>query len=441
MIILGLGSNLGDRLANLRAALHDIKKMEGLKVNQVSPVYISDAALPENAPADWDAPYLNVALRCEINIEPSALLKKLKDIEKHLGRASHPAKWSPRVMDIDILAFNDLVLDSEELTIPHKHLLERPFALWPLADVAPTWLYPNLNKTAAELVEPWGSRFSSSAPFHTYQIHHRIDTPQLVGILNVTPNSFSDGGQFMSVESAMQQALHLIHSGAEIIDIGAESTAPGAPLLTSDTEWTRLVPVLTAINAVKNYSVVVPKISVDTRHADIAAKAFDLGADWINDVTGLKDPAMRDLVASTKVDCVVMHHLSIPVSSERVLPRNQDPVKLVYEWAARHFDDLEKAGVARNKMIFDPGIGFGKTPEQSFMLIKHVEVFTKLGARILVGHSRKSFFSLFTQSPSQERDVETLATTLYLASQPVDYLRVHNVEMSARGMNMAMAFK
>ena len=287
----------------------------------------------------------------------------------------------------------------------------------------------------------WGSRFSSSAPFHTYQIHHRIDTAQLVGILNVTPDSFSDGGQFMSVESAMQQALHLVHAGAEIIDIGAESTAPDAPLLTSELEWTRLAPVLTAINAVKNYSVVTPKISVDTRHADVAAKAFNHGADWINDVTGLKDPAMRDLIASTNIDCVVMHHLSIPPSKNLVLLRNQDPVTQVYDWALRHFDELEKAGISRNKIIFDPGIGFGKTAEQSMYLIKNIDYFTKLNTRILVGHSRKSFFSLYTQNSSTDRDIETLATTLYLARHQVDYIRVHHVEMSSRGMNMMMALR
>ncbi|RDI41346.1 dihydropteroate synthase [Aquicella lusitana] len=443
MVILGLGSNVGDRMANLRKALIAIRQIPGMIVEQVSPVYLSDALLPENAPPEWDMPHLNLALRCHTTLEPLDLLDQLKKIEWSIGRKPEVRHWGPRILDVDILAWNSDIIKSERLTVPHESLQERPFALWPLADVAPDWRFP-LNgpyhdKTAAEIGEQWGSRFTGNAPLRARQIYQRIDTPQLMGVVNVTPDSFSDGGAFLEAEKALQQALYLVYSGAEIIDIGAESTAPSAKPLTADIEWQRLEPVLAAIQAAKDKFMILPKISIDTRHSEVAAKALKQGVDWINDVTGLEDEAMRELVCTSKADCVVMHHMSIPASRQHVLPRHQDPVRLVYEWGAKQIDVLEKAGISRERIIFDPGIGFGKVAEHSLQLIRHTDVFKQLGTRVLIGHSRKSFLSLFTPHTFAERDIETLSIALYLAKQPVDYLRVHNVEMCARGFRVQAA--
>lgn len=443
MIILGLGSNLGDRLAHLRTALEMIKKIPGLSVQQVSPLYLSDALLPDKAPADWDLPYINLALRCTCSQKPLELLQELKRIEGQLGRSQKTASWGPRTLDIDILAWDDLSLESKVLTLPHPHLLERPFALWPLADIAASWKFPlpgsYQDQTAAELVEKWGSRFSGLGPLRVKQIYQRIDTPRLVGVLNVTPDSFSDGGTFLDVEKALVHALNLVNAGAEVIDIGAESTAPNSNRLDQDTEWQRLLPILQALKDAQTDFLIAPKISVDTRHAETARKALNFGLDWINDVTGLEDPIMRQIMAETDKDCVVMHHTSIPASRNHIVPRNQDIVKLIYEWGMRHLDRLEQAGIARDRIIFDPGIGFGKAPEHSLELIRNVNAFEGLGTRVLIGHSRKSFLSLFTPYPSSERDIETLAISLYLAKQRVDYLRVHQVEMCARGLRVSSA--
>src|SRR3990167_2734641 len=167
MIVLVLGSNIGDRLHHLRKALQAIKAIPHLTVEQVSPVYHSEALLPDNAPLDWDQPYLNVACRCDTTLEPLALLKQLKTIEWSIGRKPEIRHWGPRILDIDILAWDDRVIKSDLLTIPHENLLERPFALWPLADVAAFWRFPLAgpfeNKMAAELVVSWGSRFSGDA--------------------------------------------------------------------------------------------------------------------------------------------------------------------------------------------------------------------------------------------------------------------------------------
>jgi 2-amino-4-hydroxy-6-hydroxymethyldihydropteridine diphosphokinase/dihydropteroate synthase len=436
MVILGLGSNLNDKLANLRQALSLIKQINGLTVTNVSPVYMSDAMMPDNAPKNWDVPYLNAAIRCDTSLEPAALRDQLKTIEDKIGR-SQQERWAPRIIDIDILAWDDLVINSDALTIPHKGLLDRPFALWPLADIAPFWLYQ--GKTAAQWVEPLGSRFSGDGPFHTRQIYQRIDTPELVGVINVTPDSFADGGKFLTVDKAVQQALHLVYSGATVLDIGAESTSPTAIAISSESEWERLEPVLDAIISIKNTLLLPPKISIDTRHAEIAENVLANGVDWINDVSGLDDPKMRSIIASSKADCVVMHHLSIPERRDHVLPRDQDPIKIVLEWAEQRLTELEKQGIARDRVIFDPGIGFGKMAEQSLELLRHVSAFSKLGARVLIGPSRKSYLSILTDAPFSERDIETSAISLFLAKQPIDYLRVHNVEYCARTLRVGAA--
>jgi 2-amino-4-hydroxy-6-hydroxymethyldihydropteridine diphosphokinase/dihydropteroate synthase len=443
MLVLGLGCNLGDRLENLRKTLHAIKQLPVLKILQVSPLYVSDALLPENAPQDWNKPFINLAISCETSLQPLELLKQLKNIEIQIGRKPQARRWGTREIDIDILVWDDLILENEILNIPHIGLQDRPFALWPLADVAPLWVFPssgkNQGKTAAQIVEAWGSRFSGEAPFHTKQINQRIDTPQLVGILNVTPDSFSDGGLFLQPEHAVKQMLHLLESGAEVIDIGAESTAPTAKRLTAEMEWQRLEPVLLAIKAQQNHCFISPKISVDTRHSEVAAKALDLGADWINDVSGLDDPAMREIISHSSADCVVMHHINIPENREHVLPRAQDPVKLVYEWAEKRLQELENQGIARQRIIFDPGIGFGKMAEQSLVILKNLSAFQALGTRILIGHSRKTFLALLCGLPFAERDIETMGMVLALAKQNIDYFRVHNVEMCARAIKAASA--
>lgn len=434
MIILGIGSNLGDRLHHLREALRLIKQIPGLSVEQVSPIYISDALLPENAPPSWDTPYLNLAIRCHTSLLPQELLEKIKHIEKKVGRTAK-LDWGPRIIDIDILAWDQLIQYDEKLHIPHEHLHERPFALWPLADVAPFWVYPLpgplKGKTAIELSSHWGSRFTGEAPLHTKQIPHRIDTPILVGIVNLTPDSFSGDGYQQTID-ALTHVEKLALSGAEIIDIGAESTGPQSISLDPNAEWGRLEPILTRVMASRHLFQIPPKISVDTRHSEVAAQALALGVDWINDVTGLDDLKMREVLASASCDIVFMHHLGVPVSQSSLIPLHEDPVSHVYQWALRRIEELTAHGIAKERLIFDVGIGYGKTAEQSLQLIKQISFFKALGVRLLVGHSRKSFLRQFTEKPPSERDLETTTLSLFLAQKEVDYLRVHQVESHAR---------
>lgn len=435
MVILGLGSNLGDRLANLRCALTKIKALPHFTVIQISPIYISDALLPQNAPLNWNTPYLNLAIYGKSTLSPYDLLTKIKEIEIAVGRK--PEKnWGPRVIDIDILAWDDLVQFDEKLHIPQENLIERPFALWPLADVAPNWVHPQFKKTAATLIRPWGSRFDGKAPLHTQQIPHRIDTPQLMGIVNITPDSFSDGNHFFEIDAAVKHAIELNQTGAEIIDLGAESTGPNAVPCTPTHEWNRLEPVLKILLSERNQFLIPPKISVDTYHAPVAEKALEMGVDWINDVSGLTNPAMQDIIAQTTCDVVVMHHLSVPVQKNQFLPLDQDPSKIVYEWSQKQLDLLEKKGIDRQRIILDLGIGYGKTSEQSLELIRSIAHFKSLNCRLLIGHSRKSFLQSFTNTDPMQRDLETTILSLFLGKQNVDYLRVHNVDMHSRAFRV-----
>lgn len=443
MIILGLGSNIGDRFEHLRKALKLLKNMPALTVQQISPIYMSDALLPDHAPASWDVPYLNLAIRCETTLAPHALLEQIKAIEKKVGRIPE-IDWGPRIIDIDILAWDNLIKYDDKLHIPHEHLHERPFALWPLADVAPFWIYPLpgplQGKTAMEIAAQWGPRHQGNAPFHIKQIPHRIDTPALVGIVNVTPDSFSDGGQFFDEERAFQQVVDLVDAGAEIIDIGAEATGPHAKPIDSEKEWHRLEPLLKKIVAEREHFLIPPKISIDTRQVATAKQALSLPVDWINDVSGLDDPAMREMLSKQSCDIVFMHHLGIPVSQSGLIAFNQDPVSTVYEWAEKRLAELDKAQIDRSRLIFDIGIGYGKNAEHSLELIKKAAIFHELGIRLLVGHSRKSFLTQLTVKPAAERDLETTVMSLYLAKQAIDYLRIHNVDSHARALKVNAIF-
>jgi len=429
MIVLGLGANLGDRLENLRRALRLLKEIPQLAVQQISPIYISDALLPENAPAVWNVPYLNLAVRCETTLTPHELLKQVKKIEKIIGRVAEKT-WGPRVIDIDLLAWDEVTLADETLQLPHKHLLNRPFALWPLADVAPFWRYA--GKTALEIAAQWGSPFTGHAPCHTRQIAQRIDTPQLVGIINITPDSFSDGGKYTVIDAAVSRAKELVTAGSEILDIGAEATNPRASAITATEEWERLMPVLSAILAETPSMIIPPKISIDTRHAEVAEKSLAQGVQWINDVSGLEDAHMREVIAASQCDVVVMHHLGIPVDRARVLSLQQNPIEQILPWAEQRLTQLTQQGIAKERIIFDVGIGFGKNPQQCLELLKHIDRFRQLDTRLLIGHSRKIFLEQFTPKIFAERDPETVALSLFLASRQIDYLRVHDIDLHAR---------
>ena len=248
---------------------------------------------------------------------------------------------------------------------------------------------------------------------------------QLMGVLNLTPDSFSDGGAFAQADAALAQFDQLIVDGADIIDIGAESTRPGAMLLTHAQEWARLQPLLAQV--MQHPSRLPITISIDTRHAQTAAHALAMGANIINDVGGLRDAAMRAVLVASTCDIVVMHALTIPADKAVVWPPDTDVVAEILQWKRDVTALAATAGIAVERLIFDPGIGFGKTPKQSLALILHAAEIVGQGGRWLYGHSRKSFLTLFSDAPAAERDSLTLAFSSQLAAAGVDCLRVHAV--------------
>ncbi len=249
---------------------------------------------------------------------------------------------------------------------------------------------------------------------------------RLAGIVNVTPDSFSDGGMFVTPQDAVDRVETLFTQGASVVDIGAESTRPNATLLEHEEEWLRLEPVLTALHRQIPHRM--DRISVDTRHYQTALHALNLSVGWINDVTGFSDPRMIEAVRHSRCTLVVMHSLGVPANPQVTLPADHDVVQTVLGWMRAKHTQLEAAGIASSRMMFDPGIGFGKTSAQSLEIVRRAAEFKAIGTRVLFGHSRKSFLKSFASGDPADRDVLTAITSLYLAAQGVDYVRVHNVE-------------
>ncbi len=244
----------------------------------------------------------------------------------------------------------------------------------------------------------------------------------LVGILNITPDSFSDGGEYDSLEKIIIQVKKLIADGAAVIDIGAESTRPGAVPIDTSEEWSRLQGFLPEIISVCQAENILT--SIDTRHALTAQKALKLGVDWINDVTGF-NADMIDAIRESGCKLVVMHNLGVPVG--KLIPADQDPVAVVMEWAENKISALLAAGINKDRIIFDPGIGFGKNAAQSLEIINRIGELKKLDVPIYTGHSRKSFIGLGKDASIAEKDAHTLEYSQEMVANGVGYLRVHNV--------------
>lgn len=249
----------------------------------------------------------------------------------------------------------------------------------------------------------------------------------LVGILNITPDSFSDGGQFHAPEAAFERYAQLVADGAAIVDIGAESTRPGATPLTPDEEWARLGPVLARLPRTH-------RLSIDTRHAATAARALDNGVAMINDVSGFADPAMAPLLAQADCRVIVMHALTVPADPSVHWPEGTDPIAAILAWKSQLLERVALAGIAPERLIFDPGLGFGKTHEQSMALVQRAPELLASGGDWLYGHSRKSFLSLITDAAAPDRDAATLLLSRQLVAAGVHYLRVHDVRGHAEAL-------
>ncbi len=259
--------------------------------------------------------------------------------------------------------------------------------------------------------------------------------PLIMGILNVTPDSFSDGGLYYCFSDAVKRALQMHKEGADIIDVGGESTRPGAQAVPLKEEINRVVPVIKQLR--KETEVI---ISIDTYKPEVAGEALEAGADLINDVYGLRQPGMLELVSEAKKPVVIMHMKGIPKTMQEN-PVYEDVVREVYDFLSAQRDKAFKAGLTPEQVIVDVGIGFGKTLEHNLELIRHLDYFKSLGCPILLGPSRKSFIGLILDLPVEERLEGTLAVVAIGVIKGANILRVHDVREALRAVKVADALK
>lgn len=249
----------------------------------------------------------------------------------------------------------------------------------------------------------------------------------IMGILNVTPNSFSDGGKWDTYDAAMRHAERLIADGADILDIGGESTRPGYQQITVNEEVARVVPLIAAVK--KNFDI---PVSIDTYKSDVAEAALMVGADLINDIWGFKfDERMASLARSYRVSCCLMHNRKEAVY--------QDFFKEVYQDLEECIHIAKKAGIEDDKIILDPGIGFGKTYEMNLEIMRNLKRFDTLGYPMLLGASRKSMIGLALNLPVSEREEGTIVSTVLAALGGYGFVRVHDVKKNRRAIQMLEA--
>ena len=275
---------------------------------------------------------------------------------------------------------------------------------------------------------------------------------KIIGVLNLTPDSFSDGGLYNKPLEAARHVEKMISHGVSIIDIGAESTRTTqkhtesnhddiplrkpAESIGPEAEWSRLEHILPEVIEVLKGTKI--GLSIDTRHFTTVQKTIDLGFGYINKVSGYDDVNTLKLIARNEhLKVVLMHSLGIPADPLNILGDELDVMNVVKHWFHEKIYKFREYGISSNRIIIDPGIGYGKRGDQSIQLLKRISELKPLLCEILVGHSRKSFLNLFTKRPYPERDIETYAVSIYLALQQIDYLRVHDVEGNMRSLKVA----
>jgi dihydropteroate synthase len=309
-----------------------------------------------------------------------------------------------------------------------------------LLDVALSGTVAELHRLASALDDAGGglagvaadlrASLASDRPRHGYPWEERT---AVMGILNVTPDSFHDGGEHFARDAAVEGARAMLDAGADVIDVGGESTRPGAEPVPAADEVDRVAPVVEAIADLDRDV----EISIDTRKPEVARAALDAGATIVNDVTGLADPEMRFLVAERDVPTIVMHSIDAPVVPGKDVAYD-DVVTDVLDELDERIRLVERAGLPREKVVVDPGLGFGKTKRENFELLARLDEFHALGCPVLVGHSHKSMFELVGQEAGDRHDA-TVAATALAVERGADVVRVHDVAANVAAVRTAEA--
>ena len=259
---------------------------------------------------------------------------------------------------------------------------------------------------------------------------------RVMGILNITPDSFSDGGRFVEPEDIRRQIERMIAAGVDIFDVGGESTRPFAAEVSLEEELDRVLPVIRLIRQLSDLPV-----SIDTTKAAVAEAALAAGADMINDISALRhDPAMPAVVRGCQGPVIIMHMQGTPATMQ-IEPHYQDVVAEITDFFRERIRWLEDQGVARRRIIIDPGIGFGKTVAHNLQILQNIPAFKSLGCPLLIGHSRKAFIGRILDLEVDRRDCATAMLTLHCAASGADLVRVHDVELSKQAVRLAQSLR
>jgi dihydropteroate synthase len=257
----------------------------------------------------------------------------------------------------------------------------------------------------------------------------------VMGIVNVTPDSFSDGGAFLSSDDAVRHGARLVDEGADVLDVGGESTRPGAAAVDADEELRRVIPVIEGLTEMQRTT----PVSIDTRKPEVARAALEAGARIVNDTTAGRDPAMLETVEASGAGVVLMHMLGDPTTMQDD-PRYDDVVAEVTEFLRERIEAAVFAGIPEERICIDPGIGFGKNVEHNLALLRAVPALRPLGAAVMIGASRKRFIGVLTGTENPADRLEgSLAAAVVAASLGADIVRVHDVAATVRALQVADA--
>src|SRR5689334_12884120 len=287
-----------------------------------------------------------------------------------------------------------------------------------------------------DLASQWNAVTSARPPLQLGDRTIRLDQPQVMGIVNVTPDSFSDGGRFADASAAASAGADMATAGAAIIDVGGEATRPGAKLVGEGEEIERAVPVIRQLAAGG------AAVSIDTRKADVMTAALEAGARLVNDVSALTyDDRSTEIIAAAGVPVVLMHHRGNPATMQQD-PRYDDVLVEVYLWFEERIAAAQAAGIARDKILIDPGFGFGKNVSHNLELMNGLGIFHSLGCPVVVGASRKrTIGALSNEAPSDQRLGGSLTFALTAVEQGVQSVRVHDVSETVQALRVWRGLK
>lgn len=442
-VYLALGSNLGNRAAHIHKTLKAMAAYA--KVEETSFLYETKAQYVTDSPD-----YLNAVCQVTTQLSPAELLAANEQLMYDMGRRRTAQYGTPRPIDIDILLYDDIQLQSEALIIPHALMAERAFVLEPLCDIAPDVRHPGLGRTMRELLNALQAAPLAKVMPIGNQLWTWGHKTYITGILNVTPDSFlGDGLMARSsnvVAEAVAQAQSFAAEGADCLDVGGISTRPGHRLIPVEEEIARVVPVIRALVQ----TVKIP-VSIDTFRAEVAEAALDAGGHLINDIWGLRFDREQARVAAERAEPIVLMHNRV----QPVEPAYRARLQSLPFGPAYHYPDLipdiareltqslalaRAMGVPRWHLLIDPGIGFGKTLAQNLEVIRRLGELKTLGYPLLFASSRKSFVGKVLDGlPPEERGEGTLATGVMALERGADVLRVHDVRAMSRAARMADA--